>query len=78
MWLPMERYAQMNASTPGVLPYLYGVGHNGCDYGTYTHSLYHPSLDIGMSIMMTKNAHIWFNGTLVNNGEKLFCRAYRY
>ena len=76
MWLPLERYALINITYPGVEPYLYAVGHNGEDYGTYTHSAYQPSLHASLSFMINKDAHLWIEGKLVRQ-ETLFCLAYR-
>ena len=35
MWLPLERYGELNASLPGTETFHYAVGHNGADYGAY-------------------------------------------
>ena len=47
-------------SAPGAEPYTFGVGHNGCDYGTYAHSLYLPGLEAGLSIIINRDATLVF------------------
>lgn len=58
--------------------YSFGVGHNGADYGTYAHSAYLPSLDIGLSIILNHDQLLEVNGTkITRSAEEIFCRAYR-
>ena len=54
MWMPLERYGELNASLPGTETFHFNVGHNGADYGTYSHSGYHP----GQSCLTTLSHHI--------------------
>lgn len=78
MWLPLERYGELNTSVPGTEPISYAVGHNGADYGSYTHNAYHPSLDVATSFMINKDIGIWSNnGTLLRHPEAVFCMGYR-
>lgn len=53
MWMPLERYGELNASLPGTETFHFNVGHNGADYGTYSHSGYHP----GQSCLTTLSHH---------------------
>jgi CubicO group peptidase (beta-lactamase class C family) len=76
MWLPLQRYGLMDPTTPGIEPYLFSVGHNGEDYGTWTHSAYHPSLGVATSFMINKDDPLYVNHTK-QNAEAIFCRAYR-
>lgn len=78
MYLPLSRYGLLNDSAPGAEPYSFGVGHNGCDYGTYTHNIYLPSLNAGISMMMSRDELLMDNGTAIpGSGEELFCLGYK-
>ena len=68
---------------PAPARYAFAPGHNGCDYGTYTHSSFNPGLGVGISFMMNKYAGL----TILSNSsdgkrthvqpEYIFCLAYR-
>jgi hypothetical protein len=80
MWLPLERYALLDPSAPGAEPFAFCVGHNGCDYGTWTHSCYSPALDVGLSIMLNKEDHLLVDGEAApgtRGAHLIFCRIYR-
>jgi hypothetical protein len=75
MWLPMERYALMNPNVSGAEPFSFSVGHNGCDYGTYVHAAYHPSLDVATSFGMNQYQEFWIDGKK-QSANVIFCKCY--
>ena len=61
----------VNTSVPGIWPYVQFVGHAGADFGTYSHSGFHPTLGFSFSIMTNRNMGSWKEGQLP------FCLTWR-
>jgi hypothetical protein len=76
MWLPLQRYAYLDATVQSTEPFLFAVGHNGADYRSYAHSAYHPALDASYTIILSKSDGLQLDGKPIKS-EAIFCRAYR-
>jgi hypothetical protein len=76
MLLPLQRYAYLDATVQSTEPFLFAVGHNGADYGSYAHSAYHPALDASYTIILSKSDGLQLDGKPIKS-EAIFCRAYR-
>ena len=78
--MPEGRYGQLNISVPGTEPYSFTPGHNGCDYGTYLHCGFIPSLGASIAFGMNRDQAIVdpnSSTVLGESGKELFCMGFR-